>query len=78
MARTPFGCSNSMRRTWGDWNLPGTSGKDTLAALQRYHYAIAGFAPIAPGTQFPRAVEMNSPITSTAIMPPTFEKSTHT
>ena len=22
-----------MRRTWGDWNLPGTSGKDTLAAL---------------------------------------------
>ena len=33
--------------------------EDTLAALQRYHYAIAGFAPIAPGTQFPRAVEMN-------------------
>lgn len=33
--------------------------EDTLAALKRYHYDIAGFAPIAPGTQFPRAVEMN-------------------
>ncbi len=33
--------------------------EDTLAALKQYRYDIAGFAPIAPGTQFPRAVEMN-------------------
>lgn len=35
------------------------SWTDTLSALQRYHFDISGFAPIAPGTQFPRAVEMN-------------------
>jgi FkbM family methyltransferase len=33
--------------------------RDTLEALEHYQFDIAGFSPIAPGTQFPRAVEMN-------------------
>jgi FkbM family methyltransferase len=32
---------------------------DTVRALTEYNFAISGFAPIAPATQFPRAVELN-------------------